>query len=88
MKRLLLFATITLLAVAIFWMIAFYQHIQAYNKMIEEIEVDIKRFGNILDLGYPFWVWGNGPILTVIGLVLAFAWVFLIYNGWKVLKQK
>ena len=88
MKKLLLFVTIILLAVTIFWMIAFYQHIQAYNRMIEESEVDIEHLGNMLDLRKPFWVWGNGPILTVIGLVLAFAWVFLVNEWWMVLKQK
>jgi len=88
MKKLLLFATIILLAVTILWMIAFYEHIQAYNRMIQDAQESDEVLGSPMDLRKPFYLWGNGPLLVISGFIIAFAWLILIYDGWKVLKQK
>jgi len=80
-KKLLLIVTIILLAITIIWAIAVYQHIQAYNRMMQE---PWEFYG----LRESIFTWGNGPILMVSGCILAFAWIFLIAEWCKVLSSK
>lgn len=82
-KKLLLLATIVLLAVTILWGMAVYQHIQAYYHPERDIEKLIEKWG----LREPIWFWGNGLILTISGFILAFAWIFVITKWWTVLKE-
>ena len=87
MKRILPFATIILLVVTVFWMIAFYEHIRAYDRMVQEAQEDTS-LGRVFITWEPFFLWGNFPFFIVSGFILAFAWPILVYGGWTVLKQK
>ncbi len=82
-KKLLMIATIILLAITIIWAVALYQHILAYNRMLQVYE-ELELYG----LPKPLFEWRNGPILMVSGCILAFAWIFLIAGWWKVLSSK
>jgi len=85
-KKLLLIVTTILSAITIIWAIAVYQHIQAYNRMMQACE-DSEELVDMYGLRKPIFTWGNGPILMVSGCILAFAWIFLITEWWKVPKE-
>lgn len=86
-KKSLLLATIILLAVTIFWVIAFYQHVQAYYRIMQAYEEN-GELGDLYGLREPLFAWGNGPILMIIGMILLFAWIFVINEWWRVLNVK
>jgi len=71
-KKLLLLG---LCIVTVLWLIASYQHVRAYNQMIEK---DREKWGDAIveyrDY-YPVWLWGWGKLLLFLGLLIAFAWV-------------
>ena len=72
-RKKLLFLGLCVLTVL--WLIASYQHVRAYNQMIEE---DRERLGEevakLLDYK-PVWLYGRwGELLLLLGLLLAFVW--------------
>lgn len=89
-KKLLLLATIILMVVTIVWMTTFYQHIQAHQRMTREYYESFESPHDGLwvtpALPESLFEWGNGPILSTIGIILIFAWIFLINEWWKTLK--
>ena len=72
----------------IFWLIASYQHVRAYNQMEEE---DIERLGEELVklLDYePVWLYGLGKLLLTTGLLIAIGWVIIIFETVKKAKKR
>ena len=84
-KKLLL----VLVILTILWLLACFQHVSAYNQMIdekkrqvgEEIVERLIDFRSVLS-------WGNGSLLFIIGLFLAMSWIFGICVFIKKLKQR
>lgn len=72
----------------IFWLTASYVHVRAYNQMRED---DIERLGEeiaeLIDY-YPVWIWGLGQLLLVIGILLAMAWIIIIFEMVKRVKKR
>lgn len=91
-KKLLLIVTIILLAITLIWGITVYQHIQAHQRMTRVYYESFESLNDGLWVtpGLPesLFEWGNGPILTVSGCILAFAWIFLIFGWLKVSSSK
>ena len=84
-KKILL---LVLLGATILWLLAWYQHVSAYNQMRED---DIERVGKeiaeLIDY-YPVWIWGWGQLLLVIGILLAMAWTVIIFEMVKRVKKR
>ena len=80
--------SLALFALTILWLIASYQHVRAYNQLIEE---DRERLGDELAelLDYePVWLYGWGELLFFTGLLIAIAWIIIIYEVVKKVKKR
>jgi len=87
---------VILLVATILWMVAWWQHILAYDEMVRKSqELYWKRreespwLRSEEGLGPPIFGWGNGLYLAVSGLFIFVAWELVIewaYKDWR--KEK
>lgn len=68
-----------LLALSLLWLIALFQHVKAYNQMIEEKREQVGDYivDEIMDFP-PVWGLGNNPLLLATGSSLVAIWICLL----------
>ncbi len=67
-KKLLFLSTLILLILTAIWAVAFYEHILAYNRMIEGYPL-------VYGIPHPLFLWRNGQLFRLTGIILALSWV-------------
>ena len=85
-KKLLLLCLVIL---TILWLIACFQHVTAYNQMVEEKKQELgEDFVNRIVDFYPVWVWEWGELYLLGGIFISMGWIVSIYEFIKGLKKR
>ena len=85
-KKLLL---LVLLSITILWLLACFQHVSAYNQMVEEKKQELgEDFVNRIVDFYPVWVWEWGELYLLGGLFISMGWIVSIYEFIKGIKKR
>ena len=81
-------AFVILLVVTIVWVLACFQHVKAYNQMIEKTREqwgdEVMKF---IDF-YPVWIWGLGQLLLGIGFGLGISWICFLSELYQLRKRR
>ena len=87
MKRRFKIAFVILLVVTIVWALACYQHVTAYNRMIEKKKQQVGEeiVERLIDFKSVLAVW-NGPLLFIIGFFMIFAWMCFLTELYRLRK--
>ena len=85
-KKLLL---LLLLGITVLWLLACWQHVSAYNQMIEKAK---EQWGDelvdkIVDFR-PIYSWRSGELLVMMGIFIAIAWIVNIFKSVMELKKR